>query len=377
MARDPTPDLAEFTEPELVQITQDVLDRIEEDRRRRASSVQVSDLLTGIKRLDKGLLDSDLQVQDLLNEADCGKNASTRFAEQLGLGPWEYITLRRMDIAIYALIETDLKVWQIAMCCGYASADALSDAFLRYTGKRPTAFRKAARADDGWPKTLVAPADLVDQEKIRRDLGGDLEAGPAAAVAGGLGALNDQVRANYRALDPPVPYSEPAKARGLWQYLVHCTPEEQLKAVETHAAEFKTPALFNRLCTEAIGVGVDDDVHGLQLATLAIHSLDPILGRLPEPLGLSYFARAYAVAGNAYLRSRKRQDAEEALAIAYRALDAAGAGAHPLVVAELYLYLCCFEIDRDRFPEATSYLEMGIKVWKAFLSKLEEQQTGK
>ncbi len=327
-------------------------------------------LLAGIK---KGLLDSELQVQDLLKEAKCDKNASTRFAEALGFGPWDYITYYRMQIAIYALIETNLKIWQIAMCCGYSSADALGRAFKRCYDKSPGEFRKAARAADGWPETLAAPADLVDQDEVRRTLAGDPEADRAVAVAGGLGALHDQVRANYRALDPPVPYSEPAKAQALWQLMTLSTSEQRMKAVEVHAAEFETPALFNRLCTEAIAVGVDDDVRSLEIATLAIQSLDPVLGGLDEPLGLSYFARAYAVAGNAYRRSGKRQDAEEALAIAYRALDAAGTGAHPLVVAELYMYLCCFEIDRDRFQAAASYLEMGIKIWKAFLAKLEQQ----
>ncbi len=341
MARDPTPALSDLTEPELIQVTQDVLDRIEQDR--RGVSVQVDKLLAGIK---KGLLDSELQVQDLLKEAGCDKNASTRFAGKLGLGPWDYITYFRMQIAIYALIETDLKIWQIAMCCGYSSADALGKAFKRCYDKSPSEFRKAARAADGWPETLAAPADLVDQEGARRALAGHLEANRELAVAGGLGALNDQLRDNYRALDPQTPYVEPAKAQALWQVMTLSTPEQKVKTVETHAADFQTPALFNRLCTEAIAVSADDDVRGLELATLAIKSLDPILGRLPEPLGLSYFARAYAVAGNAYRRSGERDDAEQALAIAYRALDAAGAGAHPLVVAELYLYLCCFEIDR-------------------------------
>lgn len=37
MARDPTPDLSDLTEPELIQVTQDILDRIENDRKPRPS----------------------------------------------------------------------------------------------------------------------------------------------------------------------------------------------------------------------------------------------------------------------------------------------------------------------------------------------------
>lgn len=71
-------------------------------------------------------------------------------------------------------------------------------------------------------------------------------------MVGGLGALQDQICANYGMLDPPEPYSEPAKARALWRMIVELPPENQVKAVESHAAAFHTPALFNRLCTEVI-----------------------------------------------------------------------------------------------------------------------------
>ena len=362
-------DLSELTDPELVQVTQDTLDRIEKDR--AGVPVQVSVILAGIK---KGLLNPDLQVNDLLSEAGCDKNASTRFAEKLGIGPREYMTLRRMDIAIYALAETDLKIWQIAMYCGYSNANVLSDAFQRLTGQRPTAFRKAARASDGRPESLAAPADLVDQEESRRALAADPETERGLAVAGGLGPLHDQIRAYYRALDPPGPYSEPAKARALWQFMALSTSEERQTAVETHAGAFETPALFNRLCTEAIAVGERDDVLGLELAVLAVRSLDPVLGRLDRPLGLSFFARAHAVAGNAMRRSGMIEDAVEYFATALRALEAAGPGGHPLVGSELFLYLCTLEIQRDNFAIAADYLAMGIDLWKTFLARLEKAQ---
>ncbi len=52
----------------------------------------------------------------------------------------------------------------------------------------------------------------------------------------------------------------------------------------------------------------------------------------------------------------------------------AGRAAHPLVAAELFLYLCCLEIERDNFEFAADYLRMGTELWQQFLAKLETQK---
>ncbi len=359
--------------PELcARCAEETLERIREHRQQDSVSAQVKALLLLI---EERLLDSTLRVKALRQWARVhDTNISTRFANELGLGPEEYIIQRRMEIACRLLVATDLKVWQVGTNLGYADGHAFGRAFKNWSGgQTPTEFRKAARASSGEPETLAAPADLVDQEELRRALTGELEADRAAAVIAGLGVLQDQVRANYRAVDPPIPYSEPAQARGLWRFMAHLPAERRALVVDTHAADFETPALFNRLCTEAIEVGADDDVRGLELAVLAIKSLEPILGRLDEPLRLSFFARAYAVAGNAFRRSGELEDAAQSFAVALKAIEQAGAAAHPLVAAELFLYLCCLEIERDEFALAADYLRMGSHLWKTFLARLDEQ----
>ena len=257
MARDPLRELAWITEQTLESIR----------KAQKPASVQVKKVLM---QIEKHLLDPKVQIQDVRQWAEIrDKNVSTRFAEELGLPPREFMIQRRMEIAMWALEETDLKIWQIAMGCGYSSGQVLGAAFTRWSGKSPTAYRRLARASTGEPETLAAPADLVNSQEIRRALAADLEADRGSAMAVGLDALQGELRANYRLLDPPTPYSEPTRARGLWQYMAHSAPEERRRTVETHAAQFETPALFNRLCTEAIAVGERDDVLGLELAVLA------------------------------------------------------------------------------------------------------------
>lgn len=144
---------------ELRQVTEEIMGRIRDAR--RAASVQVAALL-GL--IEEHLLDPDLQIQDLLKWSEIDdKNVSTRFKQELGLGPWEYITQCRMTIAVHGLEATDLKIWQIATNAGFSGGPAFGRAFKRWSGKTPKQFRRAARKSSGRSEPLAAPADLVNQ----------------------------------------------------------------------------------------------------------------------------------------------------------------------------------------------------------------------
>ena len=150
--------------------------------------------------------------------------------------------------------------------------------------------------------------------------------------------------------------------------------ERQLKAVQLHAADFDTPALFHRLCTVAIEAGAYDAERGRWFAMLAVESLEPLVGRLDDGLMLNLFARAHAVVGNALRRLGRLEEADRAFGMAFRTLEEAGDAAHPVVVAEFFLYAACFEIERDNFRMAAVHLEEGLKLWRGIITKLTEQQ---
>ena len=83
MARDPLKELAWITEQTLESIR----------KARKSASVQVKKVL---RQIEKHLLDPKVQIQDVRQWAEIrDKNVSTRFAEELGLPPREFIFRHR------------------------------------------------------------------------------------------------------------------------------------------------------------------------------------------------------------------------------------------------------------------------------------------
>ncbi len=64
------------------------------------------------------------------------------FREATGETPHRYLTRLRIERARRLLSGSSLSVEQIAARCGFATPGALSSAFLRHTGVRPSAYRK-------------------------------------------------------------------------------------------------------------------------------------------------------------------------------------------------------------------------------------------
>ncbi|MET9251912.1 AraC family transcriptional regulator [Nonomuraea sp. NPDC003709] len=65
------------------------------------------------------------------------------FKEATGVTPHRFLTRLRIEEAKRLLRETDLAIAQVAPRCGFASPGALSAAFLRHTGARPSVYRNS------------------------------------------------------------------------------------------------------------------------------------------------------------------------------------------------------------------------------------------
>ncbi|XRQ13583.1 helix-turn-helix domain-containing protein [Actinomadura welshii] len=63
------------------------------------------------------------------------------FRRSTGLTPYRFLTRLRIEEAKRLLRDTDLTVAQIASRCGFAGPGALSAAFVRHTGARPSVYR--------------------------------------------------------------------------------------------------------------------------------------------------------------------------------------------------------------------------------------------
>ncbi|MGW5095462.1 helix-turn-helix domain-containing protein [Streptomyces nodosus] len=65
------------------------------------------------------------------------------FRNATGLTPYRYLTRLRIELAQRLLSETDLTIEVITRRCGFTAPSALSSAFLRQVGARPSVYRKA------------------------------------------------------------------------------------------------------------------------------------------------------------------------------------------------------------------------------------------
>jgi AraC family transcriptional regulator len=63
------------------------------------------------------------------------------FKDATGMTPYRFLTRLRIEKAKRLLRDTDLPIAQIASRCGFSSPGALSTAFVRHAGTRPSAYR--------------------------------------------------------------------------------------------------------------------------------------------------------------------------------------------------------------------------------------------
>lgn len=67
---------------------------------------------------------------------------SSVFKKFNGISPWEYITIKRVEMAINLLKTSDMSKLEIAERCGFSSSSNFYKAFLKITGKHPKDFCK-------------------------------------------------------------------------------------------------------------------------------------------------------------------------------------------------------------------------------------------
>jgi AraC family transcriptional regulator, alkane utilization regulator len=82
-------------------------------------------------------------VRSLARQAHMAKSAfSQRFRQTVGRPPLQYLTAYRMEKACEMLLDTNLGIKEIAASVGYDSASSFSNAFKRWRGQAPAAFRR-------------------------------------------------------------------------------------------------------------------------------------------------------------------------------------------------------------------------------------------
>ncbi len=67
---------------------------------------------------------------------------STVFKKLNGISPWDYIKIKRVEMAIELLKTTNMTKLEIARKCGFESSSNFYKIFLKITGKKPNDYKK-------------------------------------------------------------------------------------------------------------------------------------------------------------------------------------------------------------------------------------------
>lgn len=103
------------------------------------SDPQISQALSEIHRQPA----SYLTVEKLGQMVGMSRSAfSNRFSELVGMTPYQYVTLVRLQRAAHFLVTTEDSLMMIAEAVGYQSEAAFSTAFKRHFGIRPGEYRQ-------------------------------------------------------------------------------------------------------------------------------------------------------------------------------------------------------------------------------------------
>ena len=110
-------------------------------------------------------------------------NVAMLFGEIVGESPHPFFTHRRLDVAKRLLAETDLAVWLIGDVLGFSYLQVFSRSFNRYTGMRPTAFRREnARPKEYGLEDTGRVDDMGRVDNLRLALAGELPDDQAAEL---------------------------------------------------------------------------------------------------------------------------------------------------------------------------------------------------
>jgi len=344
--------------------------------------------------IEEHLFDPTLDVNQL--KRGCGirdNSVPIRFHATLGRTPHAYIEDRRLETARRLLSATSLRIWQVAELVGYSGIQVFSRAFLRWSGERPSAYRKRRRAPPAAPRDAVPeaePESLLSAESFQRAIRGELLPGEANVLTGqllhrrparpgpapvaeereatrrpqqvGEAAAGEASPGALEKLRQPLSREEMAElqAEELWNELRDRSPPEQQELLH-HRVRLITPALVDRLCSESRRAGRDDHQLGIRIAKLAIEAvagLDP--ERCDDELRRRLKIKGWAELSNAHRAAMDFASSEEAMAVAEELIS--GTAIDRETRASVVSIKASLRRDQRRFDEAHSLVDESISL---------------
>lgn len=110
---------------------------VRKDANRMPSDRMLSQLSSAMNYINDHLSE-ELSLETIARKATMSRSYfSTIFKKFNGISPWEYITIKRVEMAIELLNNTQMSKLEIAEKCGFGSSANFYKAFAKVTGKAP------------------------------------------------------------------------------------------------------------------------------------------------------------------------------------------------------------------------------------------------
>lgn len=361
------------------------IERIRSDRARAPQ--RLKPLLAYI---ENNLFDATLDVNQLKRRCGVRDNSvPIQFHSAVGRPPHGYIEDRRLETACRLLSDTNLKIWQISELLGYSSIQVFSRAFSRWSGQRPTQFRKKARmrqaeeSADGANGAIHNGAEkhfFFGPDALRKALAGEMSHDEASALISRLVKLYPGSRRSAEGgesrEDSGDPRSKEDDQRGFERSpspLAVATgsseaerqrAEDMLRGIESMPPEERqeflanldvgSPALFHLLCERSREASRQSPAEGIQLAELALQALDRIIDLLHGRRLASLRGQGRAWLANAHLASANYNAAEAELETAEKVL--VKSDHEPCAVGDIHLVKAALRRDQRQFAESQQLL---------------------
>ncbi len=279
------------------------------------------------------------------------------FRQHVGIPPSVYIEDARLQTAVELMRTSELRISAIGDLVGYSSASVFSRAFTRWSGMRPADFCKA----DGQATARAGSAqqEMFSADYWRRALVGELDPAEAAVLRRRWRLLYPtSADANAHKLLVDGVQFEKAFAVVVWETIRDLSSVEQVEFVRSRIS-FRSAALFDFLLKQSRQEGRGDRQRGIQLAELALESLQgsaSALGALLPDLS----AKAWAWIGNARRLALDYAGAELAFAESEHCWLAASQPPNPAVAADLYDLKAGLRVYQRRLVEAAELVNQAM-----------------
>ena len=307
------------------------------------------------------LFDEGLDINQIKRACGVTNNTMVRLGVELGHTAYVYISMRRAEVARKLLRDTQLKVEEISKLLGYSNTRSFGRAFERICGKRPKAYREQLLQQAASP----SPArDLESLEIWRQAHAGDLEGHVASCLVEHLQRLYALgSRSQPTAIFADGRDFERFMAFQTWEAIRDQPTTVQLATVRFNV-RFSTPALFDLLREKSRLHSRRNRQRGVELAEVAIASLESIASALGEAV-LDLRARGWAWLGNVRRLAGDFSGAEDAFAFAEAAWERPREKKDPLVQGEILHLKATLLLSQRKLDDALALERKAIAVFRS------------